>query len=210
MSLWFCKHTHTHTRLQHRETRFVPLIGYRWRYLPNFCFFMWSHAARVTRKDALRWTRWIRSEERNADVISAVTHMYDSALHYSTYPNPDHWSCRMTDRGESFTKQQMRVTVTVLFTFTDIRWHSQLTQHCLPRYLEERKQSVFTAAFMNHCVTIKNLIEMMMISLVHSTYSTERVQRRLNELLTIFHWICHHNILFNSKGINTVWQTPRL
>lgn len=31
-------------------------------HLPNFCFFMWFQAARVTKKDPLRWTLWIRSE----------------------------------------------------------------------------------------------------------------------------------------------------
>lgn len=31
-------------------------------HLPNFCFFMWFQAARVTKKDPLKWTLWIRSE----------------------------------------------------------------------------------------------------------------------------------------------------
>lgn len=37
-------------------------------YLPNFWFFIWFHAARVTRKDPLKWILWIISRKKLTSV----------------------------------------------------------------------------------------------------------------------------------------------
>lgn len=40
----------------------------RWApHLPNFWSFMWFQAARVTKKEPLKWTLWIRSEMRESE-----------------------------------------------------------------------------------------------------------------------------------------------
>lgn len=84
-------------------------------YLPKFWFFIWFQAARVTRKDPLKWTLWIIS--RKNKINKHVSWRYTS-----TYSICMGWVLRF-----AFGKKLMRTKFTAIFSAQNLPIYWKLT-----------------------------------------------------------------------------------